>query len=118
MGLNKSRPIYEKIRISIHKGRAHLIVTPICAALPEDVIEIDICAREDIESWVVARTVAPGIAAEPTGRPGFSLRLPICCRIYRFTWPASRSACACTRSGTEAFLVGPSQTLRAPFGLG
>jgi DNA-directed RNA polymerase subunit RPC12/RpoP len=51
MAMNKSRPIYEKLRID-PAGRAHLIVTDL-AALPDDSCEEDL-AFSNIECWVVA----------------------------------------------------------------
>ena len=70
MGLNKSRPIYEKLRID-PQGRAHLIITDL-EVLPDAVIEADL-ALSNIESWVVARS-APGIAANLPGQPRLSFR--------------------------------------------
>ncbi len=112
MGLNKSRPIYEKLRID-PQGRAHLIVTDL-EALPQDTIEANL-ALSNIEIWVVAR-IARGIAASPSGSRAFRsvadllshlsfhlAREPVGLRLYA--------------AGTEAFLWDVANTARAA-GLG
>jgi hypothetical protein len=112
MGLNKSRPIYEKLRID-PQGRAHLIITDL-EVLPDAVIEADL-ALSNIESWVVARS-APGIAANLPGSRAFRsvadllshlahhlAREPVGLRLYA--------------AGTEAFLWDVANTARAA-GLG
>jgi hypothetical protein len=119
MGLIKSRPIYERLRID-PQGRAHLIVTDL-QAIPEDAIEMDL-PREDIESWVVART-APGIAASPQGSRAFRsvadllshlshhlAREPVGLRLYAigteaFLWDAANAARSAGLSGEEIFLT-------------
>jgi hypothetical protein len=119
MGLNKSRPIYEKPRID-PQGRAHLIVTDL-ETIPEDAFEADL-ALENIESWVVART-APGIAASPDGSRAFrsvadllshlSYRLArelVGLRLYAagteaFLWDVANTARAAGLSGEEIFLT-------------
>ena len=63
MGLNKSRPIYQKLRID-PLGGAHLIVTDL-NEVPEGMFETDL-ALSNIETWVV-ETSGPGIAAEACG---------------------------------------------------
>jgi hypothetical protein len=100
MGINKSRPIYEKLRID-PKGRAHLIVTDL-ASVPEDAIEADL-AFSNIESWVVG-VGAPGIAAEARGnlrafRAVADLRSHLSHRLARETMGFRLYAL-----GSEAFL--------------
>jgi dimethylamine monooxygenase subunit C len=61
MGINKSRPVYEKLRID-PAGRAHLIVTDL-PAVPEEAVAEDL-AR--VECWVVGLS-GPGIAVPVAG---------------------------------------------------
>jgi len=63
MGMNKSRPVYDKLRID-PAGRAHLIVTDL-AAVPEDAVQEDL-ALSNAECWVVGLS-APGVAIETSG---------------------------------------------------
>jgi hypothetical protein len=63
MGINKSRPVYEKLRID-PAGRAHLIVTDL-AAVPEEAIEEEL-ALSGVECWTVGLS-GPGIAVPAAG---------------------------------------------------
>jgi hypothetical protein len=119
MGLNKSRPLYQKLRID-PQGRAHLIVTDL-DALPDEVIEADL-ALSNIESWVVARS-APGIAANLSGSRAFRsvadllshlsfhlAREPVGLRLYAagteaFLWDVANTARAAGLGGEEVFLA-------------
>lgn len=119
MGLNKSRPIYDKLRID-PLGRTHLIVTDL-EAIPEAAIEADL-ALSNIESWVVART-APGIAAlRPDGRAFRSVadllshlshhltREPVGLRLYAlgteaFLWDVANAARVAGLGKEEIFLA-------------
>lgn len=119
MGLNKSRPIYEKLRID-PLGRTHLIVTDL-EAVPQAAIAADV-PLANIESWVVAR-IAPGIAASPEqGRAFRSVadllshlsfhlaREPVGLRLYAagseaFLWDVSNAARAAGLGGDEIFLA-------------
>jgi dimethylamine monooxygenase subunit C len=119
MGLNKSRPIYEKLRID-PQGRTHLIVTDL-GALPDDVIEAEL-QRSNIESWVVARS-APGIAAAPDGGRAFRAvadllshlthrltREPVGLRLYAagseaFLWDVNNIGRAAGLGKDEIFLT-------------
>jgi len=119
MGLNKSRPVYQKLRID-PQGRAHLIVTDL-EALPQDAIEAD-PAGAKVESWVVAR-IAPGIAAAPAGSRAFRsaadllshlshhlARAPVGLRLYAagteaFLWDVANTAREAGLSGDELFLT-------------
>jgi hypothetical protein len=116
MGLNKSRPIYEKLHLD-PQGRAHLIVTDL-DALPEAVIEADLAP----DVWVVARS-APGIAASPAGSRAFRsvadllshlsyhlAREPVGLRLYAagtepFLWDVANIAREAGLSGEEIFLT-------------
>ena len=118
MGLNKSRPIYEKLRID-PRGRTHLIVTDL-EALPEAAIDAE-AGFSNIESWVVSR-IAPGIAANPEGSRAFRsaadllshlshrlAREPVGLRLYAagteaFLWDVANTAGAAGLSGEEIFL--------------
>jgi hypothetical protein len=99
MGLNKSRPIYEKLRID-PDGRAHLIVTDL-ETVPQLVVESEL-AGLNIESWVVARS-APGIAATPTNARAFRAVADLCAHLsHRLARePVGLRLYA---AGTEAFL--------------
>jgi hypothetical protein len=119
MGLNKSRPIYNKLQID-PQGRAHLIVTEL-ESLPADVIEADL-ALANIETWLVARS-APGIAASLSGGRAFRsvadllshlsfhlAREPVGLRLYAvgteaFLWDAANTARAAGLGHDEIFLA-------------
>jgi hypothetical protein len=118
MGLNKSRPIYEKLRID-PLGRTHLIVTDL-RAIPDDAIEPDF-PLSSIESWVISR-IAPGIAASPSGSHAFRSaadllshlshylsRELVGLRLYAtgseaFLWDVANLARAAGMGGQEIFL--------------
>jgi hypothetical protein len=124
MGLNKSRPIYQKLRID-PQGRTHLIVTDL-EAIPDDAIEADLAgagrALANIQSWVVART-APGMAASlPGGRAFRSVadllshlsyhlaREPVGLRLYAvgteaFLWDVANTARMAGLGGEEILLT-------------
>lgn len=120
MGTNKSRPVYEKLRID-PSGRAHLIVTDL-AGVPADACEEDL-ALSNVEFWVVGLR-APGIAIEAEGSvrafraaadmlSHLSHRLarePVGLRLYAagseaFLWDVSNLACAAGLGGQEVFLT-------------
>jgi DNA-directed RNA polymerase subunit RPC12/RpoP len=118
MGLNKSRPVYDKLRID-PQGRTHLIVTDL-EAIPDDAIGAGL-GLSNIKSWVVARA-APGIAAAPPGSRAFRsvadlrshlshhlAREPVGLRLYAvgteaFLWDVANTARAAGMGSDEVFL--------------
>ncbi len=118
MGVNKSRPVYQPLRID-PDGRAHLFITDL-AAVPEEAGDF---ALSNIECWVVGVS-APGIAIEPGGMArGFRAvadlrshlthrlaREPIGLRVYAagseaFLWDVMNIAREAGLSGEEVFLA-------------
>jgi hypothetical protein len=119
MGLNKSRPIYQKLHLD-PQGRAHLIVTDL-DHLPDAAIAAP-PSLSNIEIWAVAR-IAPGIAASPAGSRAFRsvadllshlsyhlAREPVGLRLYAagtepFLWDVANIAREAGLSGEEIFLT-------------